>query len=251
MIETFVKTEFDGYFVSDKGRVKSTRNREPKILKCSFDNHGYKKFIVFVDGKFKNIKVHRIVYATFNGLRMSDIPKNLMIDHIDGDKSNNCLNNLELVTRKENVRRAWEEQGLMDWHKRAVNQYSIDGKYIRTFETITSAAAAIKSHENIDSVKTGIQRACAANCKNAFSCKGYIWRYSDEYNPGEDIKPSGKEKVCGKKVIQFSKNEKPIKIWNSVKEACEAMKIKNQSSLRNCLCGLSKTAYGYIWKWSA
>ena len=136
----------------------------------------------------------------------------------------------------------------MDWHKRAVNQYSIDGKYIRTFVTIKSAAKAIRSHESIESVLTGIQRACAVN-RNTLSCKGYIWKYSDEYSPGEDIKPTGKEKVYGRQVLQFSKDGKLIGIWNSIKEACETMKFKNQSSLRNCMCGLSKTAYGYIWKW--
>ena len=50
------------------------------------------------DNVRRSIKVHRLVYMTFVG----DIPQGYQIDHIDGDSSNNNLENLRCVTPKEN-----------------------------------------------------------------------------------------------------------------------------------------------------
>lgn len=50
------------------------------------------------DNVRRSIKVHRLVYMTFIG----DIPQGYQIDHIDGDASNNNLENLRCVTPKEN-----------------------------------------------------------------------------------------------------------------------------------------------------
>ena len=50
------------------------------------------------DNVRRSIKVHRLVYMTFVG----DIPQGYQIDHIDGDASNNNLENLRCVTPKEN-----------------------------------------------------------------------------------------------------------------------------------------------------
>jgi len=49
--------------------------------------------------KPKNIYLHRVIYALANG----PIPAGLYIDHIDGNKSNNLLSNLRLVTHQENL----------------------------------------------------------------------------------------------------------------------------------------------------
>ncbi len=51
--------------------------------------------------------LHRIVWESFNG----EVPNGYEINHIDHDKSNNTLNNLELVTRSENVKKAIEVYG--------------------------------------------------------------------------------------------------------------------------------------------
>lgn len=53
--------------------------------------------------KKKTIKVHKLVANAFLG------KSNLQVDHIDRNKLNNKLNNLEYVTPKENIRRAWEK----------------------------------------------------------------------------------------------------------------------------------------------
>lgn len=83
------------YEVSNLGRVRHKITR--KILSQSFNYRGgYLR--VFMDGK--KHYVHRVVLSSF-----SDVSgEGLDVNHIDGDKENNCLWNLEWTTRKENIR---------------------------------------------------------------------------------------------------------------------------------------------------
>ena len=85
------------YEVSNLGRVRHKITR--KILSQSFNYRGgYLR--VFMDGK--KHYVHRVVLSSF-----SDVSgENLEVNHIDGDKENNCLWNLEWCTRQENMSHA-------------------------------------------------------------------------------------------------------------------------------------------------
>lgn len=102
----------DCYLVSNFGMVKSTericnskfgskRKVPEKMLSLSNDKNGY-KLVTLKSHKIKTAKVHRIVWEAFN----DKIPNGKQINHIDGDKGNNRLTNLELVSPKENIAHA-------------------------------------------------------------------------------------------------------------------------------------------------
>lgn len=101
---------FEGeYEVSNFGRVRSLfrimesgRHRAGKILKQSQSN-GY-PFVGLVRSNCmqKVVRVHALVAHAFLGEK----PKGLVINHIDHDKTNNHVSNLEYVTQKENIRHA-------------------------------------------------------------------------------------------------------------------------------------------------
>lgn len=105
---------FEGlYEVSNKGRVKSLKRFNPKsgkhgmwypekILKARSDKDGYQTVCLTKDGKGKPHKVHRVVLSSFDK-QMLD----LQVNHIDGNKENNNLDNLEWVTCSENIKHAW------------------------------------------------------------------------------------------------------------------------------------------------
>ena len=87
----------ENYFVDKDGNVYSKTGR---ILKCSVNSIGYKQLFTYKEGKFdKAFCVHRLVYETFVG----EIPSGFEIDHINRNRLDNRLENLRVVTHKENV----------------------------------------------------------------------------------------------------------------------------------------------------
>lgn len=72
---------------------------KPIILSQKTKSNGYKEVCLYFEAqKGKSMYVHRLVIESFLG----EIPRGLQVNHIDGDKSNNRLDNLEIVTNREN-----------------------------------------------------------------------------------------------------------------------------------------------------
>lgn len=91
---------FEGiYEVSNRGRVKSLKYGKERILKPQQNGIGYFMVDLCYKNKKKRYYVHRLVWETFNG----PIPKGLVINHKSEIKKENNLDNLELVTNKENA----------------------------------------------------------------------------------------------------------------------------------------------------
>lgn len=92
----------DRYITDSIGRIKFYPS---KILSQYIDIGGYYtvKLHNRPRGYSKSLKVHRLVCAAFMGL---DLKSDLVVDHIDGNRLNNCLFNLEPVTVAENNNRA-------------------------------------------------------------------------------------------------------------------------------------------------
>jgi hypothetical protein len=85
------------YFISNRGEVYSKTNGG-RLLKGGVDHAGYKQVTLFYQGKYKFRKVHQLVLEVFYKPR----PFGLVAAHLDGQKTNNCINNLDWVSYKEN-----------------------------------------------------------------------------------------------------------------------------------------------------
>jgi hypothetical protein len=102
------------YHISNYGIVYTTKrckhlrnNSDIRILKPKITDKGYYFFGAYPTPKKKEwFNLHRMVWTIFRG----PIPYKLQIDHIDGDKSNNHIDNLELVTHQENTNRYWNKR---------------------------------------------------------------------------------------------------------------------------------------------
>ena len=107
--------EYGSYYeVSDQGRLRSLHaghGNTPGTLKKWTDHaQGYKATVLYRgDGSARGFLVHRLVAEAFLG----EIPVDCEINHLDGDKHNNCVGNLEIVTRQQNIDHA-VEHGLID-----------------------------------------------------------------------------------------------------------------------------------------
>ena len=88
---------FPEYKITKEGAVIGKRG---KVLVGHIDRCGYKEVVLSYYPIQKNALVHRLVLSTFNPI---DNMKNLDVNHKDGNKLNNNLNNLEWCTRSENI----------------------------------------------------------------------------------------------------------------------------------------------------
>ena len=89
---------FSRYLISTDGQVYSIDN--DKILKPNRNSSGYVRVPLYNDeNEYKQTLVHRLVYMAHVG----PIPKGMQINHKDEDKTNNCIENLEVVTPKQNI----------------------------------------------------------------------------------------------------------------------------------------------------
>ena len=101
----------DCYAVSDQGQVKRTAhtgkwiNRPPGLLaaRIKIKGGGYAVFHLCKDGVRKDCPAHRLVWTAFNG----PIPAGLQVNHLNGNKTDNRLCNLEVCTLSQNMQHAY------------------------------------------------------------------------------------------------------------------------------------------------
>lgn len=96
--------EYEGHYqVSNQGRVKSIKFDKERLLKELHFNNGYVGCNLYLNGKAKSVRIHQLIGKAF--IDSEYLNKGLVIDHIDRDRKNNNLNNLRVVTVRENTSR--------------------------------------------------------------------------------------------------------------------------------------------------
>lgn len=158
------------YQVSNLGNIKSLerkeksgniiRKRKEKILKQR-KAMGYKYVIICKNGIAKTYRTHRLVAETF----IPNLNNSPQVNHKDGNKLNNCANNLEWCTCKYNIQEAYR---LKLSKTKKISQYDLNGKYIRTWNSVANASKMLK----LDS--SAIVKCCKGKRNK---CGNYIWKY--------------------------------------------------------------------------
>ena len=94
---------FSDYAVSDTGNIYSLKGRQAKLLKPVLTKSGYLNVSLCKNGTVYTKRVHRLVIEAFTPNK----EHKPQINHIDGNKANNCIENLEWCTSSENLQHAY------------------------------------------------------------------------------------------------------------------------------------------------
>ena len=199
---------FSDYLITSQGRVLSLKDnhgndRIKELKPCKIPN-GYMQVTLYKNGKRYAKYVHRLVATAFIP-NPEDKPE---INHIDEDKSNNCVTNLEWMTHKENLNFGTRNErasktmgdgrmkgknnpmygkkhseksiakvsGVNNHKARAVVGFKINGCDIKYYKFI-------KESEKDDFSPSCISMCCRKINK---SHKDYNWFYADEFFNGKD-----------------------------------------------------------------
>lgn len=217
------------YSVSNEGYVRNDTNN--RILTNSLQQ-GYHHVGLTIDGKLRRFRVHRLVAIAFIGNPLNKP----YVNHINGERNDNRVENLEWSTPSENTQHAFDTGLAKPTVTRKVVCYSLDGEKIASYESITTAAKA-----------TGSQDEKITSCCQGYrdSHNKYQWRYAeDEVDRLDKIEP----KTYAKKVAQIKDGE-IIAIYESYREAARAVK-GTSSAISRVISGTkqTKTHKGFEWK---
>lgn len=172
------------YQISNFGRIKSLKKwcgnkyvqkwtKCEKILKQAKHYHGYKYVILSKNKETKKEYVHRLVARAF----LNNDNEYKEINHKDGNKQNNCVENLEWCDRSWNVSHSYKSGLLVPKRSKnnvlskAVIQYDKNGSFIKKWDCIKDVFREL----NIKDIS--ITKCCKNQQKTA---GGYIWKYEKE-----------------------------------------------------------------------
>lgn len=216
------------YSVSSSGKIKNNKtNRELKQQ----NQNGYLHCTISVDGMPKRCRVHRLVALAF----IPNPENRPFVNHIDGNRTNNCIDNLEWVTAKENAEHAVKSGLRQHGRNRAVVQYTMSGERLLVFQSITEAA--------IETNSSGAKIVLCCQRKRR-STNDYQWRYADDR---QDVKRIEKKWFSGKRVAQYDKDWNFIAKYSSYSEAARQVG-GNSGSICEVCAGKAHTHKGFHWK---
>lgn len=166
------------YQVSNLGRVKSlervvsrsdgrTQKVSDKIRKSYLDDDGYPRLSLSREGAKKTVKIHRLVAQAFI-YRKAGASE---VNHLNGNKQDNSVSNLEWVTSEENIEHSFRE-GLHNSPKKSVSMLTLSGNHILTFPSAAEAARHLGK-----TTTGGITNVCKGRRKTVY---GYMWKYASE-----------------------------------------------------------------------
>lgn len=215
------------YFVSNLGRFKNSIGTIMENYKVN--DNGYVRVFIYN----KTYALHRLIALAF-----IDNPENKeQVNHIDGNKLNNSVINLEWVTNGENQIHKFKT-GLGNSFTRKIIQYDLEMKEIKHYNSIVEASKLLNiGKSNILSVLNGYTNTAG----------GFVFKYIED----KVVNFNGKisiNKNRGRKVVQYDLNMNIINTYDFVADAGRNLGI-HKNNIWGVINNRQKTAGGFIFKY--
>ena len=217
------------YYITEDG--KCYNDRTGKYLKGqeNYKNGYFSYNLTLPDGRKKRMYAHRLVAQAY----IPNPNNKEQINHIDGNKLNNTVDNLEWVTGQENVQHSIENELKQNKH---IFCFTKDKKLVAEYKNIEEAVKATKIS------RTSIHKGLVS--KPTVLCCNYYWSYEKILGETTQYKNTGKAKA----VNQYTKDGKYLMTYPSVGAAARALGILH-SHIGECCRGSVKSYKGYIWRY--
>ena len=217
------------YFITENGKCYNSNTG--KYLKGQIGKNGYFSYnLTLPDGSKKRIYAHRLVATAY-----IDNPSHKKeINHIDGNKLNNCVDNLEWVTAAENQQHAINQELRSFNHIFCFNK---NKELVAEYLNIAEAAKAVNISKSI------IMQEINKDIKTLSG--GFYWSKERELGEIKNYQNTGKAKI----VNQYDLNGKFIMQYPSTGAAARALGLKSGSHIGECCRGKIPTYKGFVWRY--
>lgn len=224
----FYNEQVTTYYITTEGKLYNSKTS--KWLKGQISKNGYLTYQISIDGEKKRLYAHRMVAETY----LPKIKDKTQVNHIDGNKLNNSVNNLEWVDSSENQIHAIQNH-LKTNGLRPVYCFDKNKKLVCIYPTISEACSV--NHFNYSWMIEQLNR------EDKTLSHGYYWSYNNDNN-FNTVASSGVKKPIG----QYTVDGVLIEKFESRNDCARATGY-DKKRIGECCNGKIHTYHGYVFKY--
>lgn len=221
------------YYITEDGKCYNSKTGKYLKGQENYKNHYFSYNITLPNGSKKRLYAHRLVAEAFLEKPL-DKNKN-QINHIDGNKLNNIVDNLEWVSPSENSQHSCNNELKKVKHIFCFNR---DKKLVAEYINVEKAAAAVNLSKSI------IFQELQKDIKTLSG--GFYWSYDKEIKQTKNYSNLGK----AKEVFQYDLKGKFINSYSSTGMAARSIGVSSGSHIGECCRGKLKQYKGFVWRYS-